>query len=62
MMLGDTECDADLAYYLKYGKEPPLKRCKFVPPDEAYRFDKLNYLEANHQAYFENPRRHIWGY
>ena len=34
MMLGDTECDADLAYYLKYGKELPLKRCKFVPPDE----------------------------
>ena len=60
MMLGDTECDAGLKYFLKYGAYPEIKRCKGIYNRDFDSFDELNYLECNYNAYFENPRRHIW--
>ena len=62
MMLGDTECDAGLKHFLKYGAYPETKRCKGIYNRNFDSFDELNYLECNYNAYFENPRRHIWGY
>lgn len=62
MMLGNTECDEDTKYFLKYGFYP-LKESKHYTRVKhiTSEFDVLNYLECNHSVYFENPRRSIWG-
>lgn len=62
MILGDTECDDDLKYFLEFGYYPKSKRCKGIYNRDLDSFDTLNYLECNYNAYFENPRRSIWGF
>ena len=66
MMLGDTECDEATAYYLRTGKIlPPPKRKQYEPGEtepgglEDHE-ERLNYLEADYNAYFEEPRKQIW--
>lgn len=33
MILGNTECDYDTAYFLKYGEYPKVKKCKQGLPE-----------------------------
>ena len=34
MILGDQECDEEIAYFLKHGERKPYKRtCTFKPPE-----------------------------
>ena len=39
-MLGDDECDEEIAYFLKHGKNKPYKRtCKNTQPQHDYERD-----------------------
>ena len=62
MILGNVECDKETKHFLKYGVYPEAKRCKGIYNRDLDSFDELNYLECNYNAYFENPRRSVWGF
>ena len=52
-MLGETECDSELAYYLKYGVYPKIEHsCEQTDKptiyDKEYEDEKyINFIEAN---------------
>jgi hypothetical protein len=57
MILGEYECDDDIAYFLENGNYPPIKeRCKHKQPDyddnEMYR----EFQESNFYEYFDPAR------
>lgn len=53
MMLGNQECDADTAYFLKHGHyPPPRKKCQEAEATDI-EFDDEKYREFQESNYFE---------
>lgn len=58
MLLGDKDCNSELAYFLQFGSYPKVERNKKYAPPSYDDFDELNYLESNFDIYFEPSRRY----